>query len=167
MPVLSLDLPQNWPGLRFHSVRPEGWTSADAHFFPVMGWLRMSFSVKTDIDEINADDMIGVFIHTPNRLQLGGFAGALGNAGFPVIGGPSIFGEKHRMAFKQMVRRDYLEFRLLHHDLLQQSFGSRALPAQGPVVFSIENNFQSGGFSEFCFQKRTQVINLSSESAAN
>jgi hypothetical protein len=43
-----------------------------------------------------------------------------------------------------------------------QPLGSRTFAGLLHLPFSIENDRRSGGLSEFCFQKRTQMINLSS-----
>ena len=59
------------------------------------------------------------YARTKKRLKRGGLIGAVCNAGFPVIGGPAILAEIHRMTFKQMVGRYDLVCGLFRHDLLQ------------------------------------------------
>jgi hypothetical protein len=83
-----------------------------------------------------------------------------------VIGGPAVLAEIYRMTFQQMVGRYDLVCGLFRHDLLQH-VPVCALRQFFSAAFSIENNCLSGSLSEFCFQKRTQVINLSSLGAAN
>jgi hypothetical protein len=93
-----------------------------------MDWLRTSLAVKGDIHKIDADDVIGILIDAAKRFQRGGLVGAMRDARCAVVGGPAIFGQEHGMPLKQMVCRYDLVCRLLRHNLLQSTFGSRPWP---------------------------------------
>lgn len=103
-PVLTLcGQLTEWNGPLGDRIWPERRTRPDAHLFAIVYWLGITVSVNLDIDEINANDLIAVFIGAAKRLQRSRFFSAVCNPRGAMIGCPPIITEEDRVSFQEMI----------------------------------------------------------------